>query len=108
MRFKTASNVNMTAYRGEVQTTFSELCEIFGKPKYGPNNYDMDKVTCEWALEAEDGTIITIYDWKTNRTPFQPYPWHIGGHTERAVDLVKDAITLHRDPFITLMRTYER
>ena len=71
--------MNMSSLKGEFPITFAELVEIFGRPKYGPNNYDMDKVTCEWLLEFEDGTKASIYDYKTDRTPMGEYESHIGG-----------------------------
>lgn len=108
MKFTSHVDTNFTAYRGEVTTTFNELCSIFGPPFRGPNDAQNDKVSCEWRLKFADGTIATIYDWKIGYTPMAPYEWHIGGHTNDAVDLVMEHINQHRDPFIKMMREYKQ
>ena len=107
MKFTNDANANMTSLKGEFIITFAELVEIFGKPKYGPNDFNLDKTTCEWALTFEDGTIATIYDYKTDRTPFREYEWHIGGHDNKAYHHVVDTITLHRDKLVKMIRDYE-
>ena len=71
-------------------------------------NADLDKTTCDWALTFEDGTIATIYDYKTNRTPMGLYEWHIGGHDTKAYTHVVDTIILHRDKLVRMVRDYER
>ena len=88
MKFKNDANVNMTSLRGTVRTTFAELVMVFGKPDCGPFDYSLDKTTCEWHLEFEDGVIATIYDWKMGDTPMFEYDWHIGGRSAEAVDRV--------------------
>ena len=107
MKFKPCPNMNMSSLQGEFLITFAELVEIFGKPNYGPNNYDMDKVTCEWMLEFEDGTLASIYDYKTSRTPMGEYEWHIGGYNVTAFERVLDTILLHRDKLVKIIRDYE-
>jgi hypothetical protein len=98
--------MNMSGLRGEFAITYAELVEIFGAPNYGPNNYDMDKVTCEWMIEFEDGTRASIYDYKTGRTPMGEYEWHIGGYDMDSVDRVVETITLHRDRLVRMVRNY--
>ena len=107
MKFKPCSNMNMSSLKGEFPITFAELVEIFGKPKHGPNNYDMDKVTCEWLLEFEDGTQASIYDYKTSRTPMGEYEWHIGGYDANAYERVVECILQHRDPLVKMVRTFK-
>jgi hypothetical protein len=107
MKFTRGANVNMTSLRGEIATTYGELVEIFGPPHSGPNA-DLDKVTCEWRLKFEDGTVATIYDWKTGYTPRGVYDWHIGGYPDtRVVELVEETIELHRDPLFKMVKNYE-
>ena len=106
MKFTKNANANMTGSKGEVQITFAELVEIFGPPDVGPNA-DLDKTTCEWALQFEDGTVATIYDWKTSRTPMNEYAWHIGGYSNDAYDRIMDEITVHRDCLIKMVRDYQ-
>jgi len=108
MGFTSTGNSNMTSLKGEFPITFAELAEIFGRPKYGPNCYDLDKVTCEWVLTFDDGTIATIYDYKTNQTPMGEYEWHIGGHDARAYTHVVDEIIHHRDRLVKMMRDYTK
>lgn len=100
--------MNMSSLKGEFPITYAELVEIFGKPNYGPNNYDMDKVTCEWMIEFEDGTKASIYDYKTGRTPMGEYDWHIGGYNGASFDRVVDTITLHRDKLVKMIRDYDK
>jgi hypothetical protein len=107
MKFTNDANANMTSLKGEFPITFAELVEIFGRPKYGPNA-DCDKTTCEWALTFEDGTVATIYDYKTPFTPMGEYEWHIGGHDAEAYTHVVDTIQLHRDRLVKMVRDYER
>jgi hypothetical protein len=92
MSFKGASSLkaNATCLQGKIKTTFSDLVDKLGEPIY-PNSGD-GKVKCEWILEFEDGIIATIYCWKVNRVPTGEYDWHIGGHSQKAVDCVNDLL----------------
>lgn len=107
-KFTRGAEVIRTAYRGEIDTTYGELVEVFGPPDYGPDHYDLDSVTCEWRLRFEDGTVASIYDYKSGLvyTQMVRYPWHVGGHTERAWDLVMDQIRWHRDPLVRMVLDY--
>lgn len=87
MRFTTDANRNGTSLKGYVTATYAELVATFGEPEAGG-----DKTTAEWALEFEDGTVATIYDWKTYETPMDTYAWHIGGHDYMAVERVYEAM----------------
>ena len=97
----------MSSLKGEFPITYAELGEIFGKPNYGPNNRDMDKVTCEWMIEFDDGTKASIYDYKTSRTPMGEYEWHIGGYDANAYTHVVDCIIAHRDKLVKMVREYQ-
>jgi hypothetical protein len=92
MGFTSDADVNWTSYKGSIETTFTDLCRVFGPPDEGPNAVDQDKVSCVWRLKFEDGTIASIYDWKTRATPFGLYDWHIGGHDIKAVDRIREAM----------------
>ena len=105
MKFTTDANMNFSSLKGEFPITYAELVEIFGKPKYGPNA-DLDKTTCEWALEFEDGVKASIYDYKTNQTPMFEYEWHIGGFDAEAYTHVVDEIIHHRDRLVKMVRDY--
>lgn len=90
------SKSNGSHLQGYVESTFDEIIEIFGSPKHGPDAFYLDKVTCEWVLEFEDGTIATIYDWKMCETPYNKYYWHIGGFDQKSVDLIQEIVAIHR------------
>jgi hypothetical protein len=105
MKFTNNANANMTSRKGEFPITFAELVEIFGAPDRGPNA-DLDKTTCEWTLTFEDGTVATIYDYKTPFTPMGEYEWHIGGHDAVAYTHVVDTILLHRDRLVRMIRSH--
>ena len=81
---------NGTCLQGYIETTYDELVKVFGKPTELEG--DGDKVTVEWILQFSDGTVATIYDWKLSETPMGVYNWHIGGRSQRAVDLVTDCM----------------
>ena len=90
MKFKIAESANGTCLQGYITAGYDELVEKFGPPLYGPD-FQGDKVTCEWCLEFEDGTVATIYDWKVRSTPmYNRYNWHIGGNSVDAVNRVHD------------------
>jgi hypothetical protein len=115
MKFTRDAIANGTSLQGEIVATYAELCQIFGQPDYGPDA-DMDKTTCEWTLKFEDGTIATLYDWKTRYTPRGDYSWHIGGDSgwatgdrgagQRAVQLITDTITNHRDKLYRMIKQH--
>lgn len=84
-------NADMCSGRGSVDTTYSTLISLFGKPC---PIYSFDgKVRAEWIIKFDDGTIATIYDWKENQPLEQVTDWHVGGFSPKALDLVADAIT---------------
>lgn len=89
MKFESATNrqANGTSLQGYVETTYNQLFELFGEPQGAG-----DKTSAEWILEFADGTIATIYDWKTNKTPMGKYSWHVGGFNKQAVFLVQQTL----------------
>lgn len=82
----------------EIECDYTTLCRIFGEPMEG----DGYKTSAEWDIRFEDGTIATIYDYKTcpaycgpdGVPPENNTSWHIGGFHTRAVDLIR--LTLER------------
>jgi len=77
-------NFGGTSLKGYVSTTYDKLVEVLGEPIT-----DIEKSTAHWNIEAPDGTVATIYDWKNWSTPMGEYEWHIGGHSEKALWLVE-------------------
>jgi len=84
MKFSKDAYADGTSLQGYVTAYYHELVEVFGEPDLTNG----DKVTAEWCLEFEDGTVATIYDWKEYETPMGSYRWHIGGKDGMAVGAV--------------------
>ena len=86
--------INGTCSQGCIETTYDELVKVFGEP----TEFEGGKVTVRWILQFSDGTVATIYDWKLLETPMGVYNWHIGGMSQRAVELVTqtfDQVSVH-------------
>ena len=77
-------NINGTSLVGYITTTYNKLVNLFGDPCT-----DYDKSTAHWNIQAQDGTVVTIYDYKEYSTPTSMYRWHVGGHSEKALQLVE-------------------
>jgi hypothetical protein len=73
---------NKSSFKGKVKATFTQLVALFGKPQYTAD--PDEKVNWWWAVEFADGTIATIYNWKTSFQygfdPEQVDGWNVGGH----------------------------
>jgi len=78
------NNISGTSLVGYVKATYEELVEAFGEP-----DYDMDKSTAHWSIQAPNGTVATVYDYKNYSIPTGEYAWHVGGHTVAALLLVE-------------------
>ena len=89
-----------SSYIDKVNVSYQKLVETFGKESFGYSGDD--KVSAEWNLKFEDGTIATIYDYKTNKKycgktgihKTNNNDWHIGGCDINASILVKKALGL--------------
>lgn len=97
MNFKPNSNAEIsgTSFITEVTASYDALRRALGLP----NDGDGFKVTTEWIVQGDDGSVWTVYDWKatsaydgdlpdveTFLTEMQPYGWHIGGRQDRPVE----------------------
>lgn len=91
MKFVKSVPVDMTSLQGYVRTDFDTLVKVFGKPDY-QSEFSGEKVTCEWTLKFSDGTVATIYDYKTDVTPISDYDWHVGGFNKYAVKRVQECL----------------
>lgn len=89
---------NGTCLAGYIDVSYAELVEAFGPPSGLHDNFKSD---ASWLLLAEDGTAVTIYNYKTGvnycgaeGTPLEDErDWHVGGgQGQRCVDLVKAAL----------------
>jgi len=83
---------------GVIEASYNMIKTAFGDP-CGSDDY---KVQVEWAIQFEDGTIATIYDWKQgdlyngegNGTHFSKVEeWHIGGFSDKAELRVLEVLT---------------
>jgi hypothetical protein len=70
-----SDSINGTSLKGYITTTYADLCRTFGAPSI----FVGDKTNAEWFIEFEDGSVATVYDWKLDHIPLEPYRWHIGG-----------------------------
>jgi hypothetical protein len=86
---KRTSKTDGTCLQGYFNTTYTDLVNRLGPCNEGSAD---GKTTAEWVLESGDGTIATIYDWKTGTTPKEDYNWHIGGKSTKALDLVQKTL----------------
>ena len=76
-----------TSLQGEMDISYDEIVAKLGEPTSNGDGY---KVDAEWSLKFEDGTIATIYNYKTG--PNYDFnegcevadirDWHIGGSFE--------------------------
>jgi hypothetical protein len=77
------SKATGTSWHGAVvKASVNELTGILGDPSCVSND-GADKTNFEWWMEATNGDVFTIYDWKEYRklTDDEPIEWHIGCHT---------------------------
>ena len=84
---------NGTSLQGYVTTTLDTLIGTFGEPEYYGEG---DKVTVDFTILFDNGTIATVYDWKRYEkgTPGldEVFQYNIGGHNLEAVALVQQAL----------------
>jgi len=80
-----------TCLKGYFSATYPELVVALGSPNGAG---DGGKVSTEWVLRGDDGTLWTLYDYKETskyaaglptpeqfrmKASLEPYEWHIGG-----------------------------
>jgi len=96
MKFKRTTAISGTHLIDYVTVSYKTLKTTFGKPEAG----DGYKVDAEWGIKFEDGTVATVYNYKTGKNydrkngipKTQITNWHIGGTSDRAAELVIAAI----------------
>ena len=87
-KWRRGGEMTGTSLKGYIETTYEQLESVLGEPVYGPNDTDGDKITCEWIITFQDGTVATVYDWKVGETPMDLYSWHIGGNNNKSKDYI--------------------
>ncbi len=83
--------------QGSVDTNYAALVRTFGSPS---EKYDDYKSDAEWQIQFADGTYATVYNWKDGHHYLgnegldleDITDWHVGGMSDRAVTLVKEAL----------------
>ena len=79
--------IDGTHLQGKFSHSFQEIKSVFGDPIAGAD--PGDKVQAEWAIQFDDGTVATIYDWKEWGTSYENVKnWHVGGHNPKAFEAV--------------------
>ena len=91
--FTRTEETSGTFLQGTLLTTRAKLTKAFGEPM----QYEESKITIQWGIKFEDGTIATIYDWKRYElgTPAEDelMVYNIGGYDLGAVRNVNDALS---------------
>jgi len=79
-----------TSLKGYINSTYSQLLEVLGKPTYDKPSGD-GKVQVEWVVEFK-GDIFTIYDWKTGSREYtqnELTKFNVGGKSS-ALDFIQE------------------
>ena len=85
-------DIDGTHRQGYIMADYKDLLELFGRPGAG----DGYKVDWEWNILFEDGTVATIYNWKSgpnygfhNVGPGHIKEWNVGGFSQDAVNNIR-------------------
>jgi len=86
-----------TWLQGNIVTTRANLEAVFGEPTFYEGG---GKVTVEWGLKFEDGTLATIYDWKRYEEGKpaldEEMTYNVGGLVPEALVRVQEALKASR------------
>jgi len=85
-------DANGCGLQGYITTKYAELESVLGEPSF-TDEYPEEKVSCEWKIELDNGTVCTVYSWKTDgQIPYGEYKWHVGGRKKEAFDHLLEAL----------------
>ena len=90
MKFETHVDSDGASLQGQIEASYWELVDAFGEPETHVDNEH--KTQAEWHLKFEDGTIVTVYDWKQSCKPQDVMTWNIGGFSIFADDYINRAL----------------
>lgn len=77
----TEEDVFRTGLRGRFIESYARLVEVLGEPhRIGSGD---GKIQVEWFLRFDDGTIATVYDYKSDVVAERVTDWHVGGGGSR-------------------------
>ena len=79
-----------TSLMGYVDASYGKLRSVFGPPLSGSSGDG--KVKAEWLIEFDDGTVGTIYDYKSSVTPKHNTEWHVGGRHHKVVAMIQSEL----------------
>lgn len=99
MKYKKTDKICGTYLQGHL----NDVCYMQIRSKFGLPHSTGDewKVSCQWAIEFEDGTIATIYDWKSCKEYCgddegihykNNESWNIGGNSYDALLNIKEVL----------------
>jgi len=60
MNYKKTDSVGGTCLQGYITIPYNNICNKLGEP----SKADEYKSDCEWAVEFDNGTVATLYNWK--------------------------------------------
>lgn len=99
MSFKPVTQFDAcTSLKGYIEANYQKLVQILGEPLEG----DGYKVSGEWYIEADNGAVVTLYDWKSTDLYDCDYPtveefrqqpsaiFNIGGNDQYTAQLFKE------------------
>ena len=74
-----------STYKGQIETSFAVLCEIFGEPSL------IGGREAHWTIKFPDGKIATIYNY-TNASNSSCRLWNVGGFESIVVQRISRLI----------------
>jgi hypothetical protein len=88
-----AIETNMSHKQGMLKGSYHDIVSVLGEPTYLDHSGD-DKTQAEWNIKHENGTVLTVYDYKKYNTDVEDVKeWSIGGYSHKAVEALEDIIT---------------
>lgn len=87
MKPTTQETGGTSSFDHEIRATPNQLRKILGEPSFEEPDPD-DKVSLEWDMETDKGTIFIVYDYKEYDAPPSRYPnrfynFHIGARNKQ-------------------------
>ena len=82
--------VDGTSLIGKVVASYGELLRVFGEPL--SDSSGDGKVKVEWRIKFSDGTVGTIYDYKSSVIPQDNTNWNVGGRNHKVVAMIQSEL----------------
>lgn len=91
-------------YVGQIDLSFLDIVR-----KLGPASAKSPdgKVKARWIIKFEDGTIASLYDWKSGTSIKDLSNWRIGGHSYLAMYYVYQIFEKEREAIKLLFENHE-